>query len=291
MRSFEYCGVSTLEDAFSLLAKYEGKAKLFAGGTDLLVEMKEETVSPQYLIDIKSIPGMDSIQYSETEGLRIGALTTIRAIETSLEIRKRHSILAQAAHKIGSVQIRNRATIGGNLCHAVPSADTAPALLCLDATNKIRSAAGERSMSLDTFFKGPGETILESDEILTEILVPLLPPQSAGIYLKLCRVRSMDLAMVGVAVVITADPTGGICKDIRIALGAVAPIPFRAKQAEMIIRGGAIDDNMILEAARKASEEARPISDVRASAEYRKEMVRVLTGRALTQAWELARSS
>jgi carbon-monoxide dehydrogenase medium subunit len=289
MTSFEYFSVDTLDKGISILAGKQGKAKVFAGGTNLLVDIKQGAANPQCLVDIKSIPGLDSVRYQANEGLKVGALTTIRTIETSTVIKNKFTILSQAAHKIGSAQIRNRATIGGNLCDASPSADTAPALICLGASVKTQGSGGERSMLLEDFFTGPGETILQPDEILTQIQIPPVPPYSAGVYLKLGRMKTMDLATVGVAVLLTAEATDGVCDDIKITLGAVAPTPKRAKSAEGVIRKKKMVDDLMRQTAHKASQEARPISDVRASADYRREMVEVLTYRALCQARELIR--
>jgi len=288
MKDFEYLKAGTLDEAISLLAKHKGEAKVFSGGTDLLVEMKQKVITPRYLVDIKPLSDLDFIHYDEREGLKIGALTTMHTLETALVIKDKFTILAQAAHEIGSAQVRNRATIGGNLCHAAPSADTAPALIGLGARVKIRGSVGDRSIPLEEFFKGPGETVLQVDEILTEIQIPNCLPHTAGVYMKLGRIKAMDLALVGVAVVVT--PRNGVCSDIKIVLGAVAPTPIRAKEAEGMLRGKKIRDDVIEQAAQTASKEARPISDVRASAEYRREIVKVLTMRAFKQAWELAGS-
>ena len=204
-------------------------------------------------------------------------------------MKEKYGILAQAAHKLGSHQVRNLATIGGNLCHAAPSAETASPLIALGASVKLRSVGGERSMLLEEFFKGPGKTALQAGEVLTEIQIPNSLPRTAGVYIKHSIRKAMDLAIVGVAVVVTGGEGNGICSDVKIALGAVAPTPIRAKQAEATVRGKKVEDVLIEEAAQIASKEAKPISDVRASAEYREEMVKVLTKRAFTQAWELSR--
>jgi CO/xanthine dehydrogenase FAD-binding subunit len=266
-----------------MLSQYKGRAKVMAGGTDILPKLKEREIkAPEYIIALNGIPGLDYIKYDEVGGLSLGALVTIHAVETSPIVRERFGVLFQAVESMASPQVRNKGTIGGNLCNAVPSADTAPALLTLEASLKLTSQNGERVVNVEGFFTGPNETVLTDEEILQEIYVPNLPPYSKGRYLKLTPRRSMDLAIVGVAVVVTAED--GICNDIRIALGAVAPTPIRARQAENAIRDQKLSDEVIERAAWIAAGECRPISDHRASAEYRCNMVEVLTKRAIQQA-------
>lgn len=284
---FEYFAPKTMEEACSLLAKYKGEARVLAGGTDLLVQMKNREVTPRYLINIKDIPDLDYIRYDDKEGLRIGALTPIEALKTSTLIRRRFGILSQAAAVLGTVQIRNRGTIAGNLCNASPAAETAPALITLAAKARIVGVAGERAVALEDFFVGPGQTVLQAGEIVTEIQVPNLPPRSGGAYLK-HSIKRMDIAIVGVGVVITLD--GEVCNDIKIALGAVASTPMRAKKAEEIIRGQGLDSELMERAAQIASEESRPIDDIHSYAQYRKQMVKVLAKEAMKQAGDQAKS-
>lgn len=280
---FNYLAPKTMDEALSLLSQYKGRAKIIAGGTDLVPNMKRrEAKALQYIIDIKGIPNLDYIKYDEGSGLTFGALTTIHAIETSPIIQEEFSVLAQATYSMASTQVRNRGTVAGNICNGAPSADMAPALLTLEAELKLVSHTGERTVDIDDFFIGPSETVITDEELLREIQVPTPPLNSEGVYLKLTPRRSMDLAIVGVAVVVILED--GICKDIRIALGAVAPTPMRAKRAEDIIKGQRLNDEVTERAARIAAEECRPISDHRASAQYRSEMVKVLTKRAINQA-------
>lgn len=288
MKPFEYLEPTSVSEGISLLAKYSGEAKVIAGGTDLLVKMKQGKESPQYVIDLKSIPGLDYINYDSEEGLRLGALVTIRALEQSTEVHQRYPAISQAASRLGHVAVRNIATLGGNLCNAVPSADMAPALVGLSARAKIVSPGGERVVPLEDFFTGPGDTVLKKGELLVEIQVPVPLLNTRGIYLKHSMRGTFDLAIVNVAVVVTLEPEDEVCKDIKIVLGAVAPTPMRAKRAEAVIKGKRIEDKVIEEAAQIASEQARPISDVRASAEYRKEMVKVFTRRAIMEVISLA---
>jgi len=284
---FEYFAPETMEEACSLLAKYKGEARVLAGGTDLLVQMKNREVTPRYLINIKNIPNLDYIRYDDKEGLRIGALTTIEALKTSTLIRRRFGILSQAAAVLGTVQIRNRGTIAGNLCNASPAAETAPALITLAAKARIVGVAGERAVALEDFFISPGQTVLQAGEIVTEIQVPNLPPRSGGAYLK-HSIKRMDIAIVGVGVVITLN--GEVCNDIKIALGAVASTPIRAKKAEEIIRGQGLDSELMERAAQIALEESRPIDDIHSYAQYRKQMVKVLAKEAMKQAGDEAKS-
>ncbi len=281
---FDHLEAKTIEEACSLLAKYKDKARVIAGGTDLLVSMKGREISPQYIINIKAIPNLDGINYSRKDGLVIGAMTTLAAIESSPIIGERFPILSSAAHQTGSPHIRNIGTIGGNLCNAAPSADMAPSLIGLGAKAKIKGLKGERIVTVEQFFLGPGVSVLKAGEILTEIQVPNPPPHTRGVYLKLPARTAIDIAVVGVAVVVTLDTKGINIADAKIVLGAVASTPIRARQAEDIIKGKALDDELIQKAAQAAADEAKPISDVRGSASYRKEMVKVLTNRALKQA-------
>ncbi len=280
---FEYLTPRTIAEACALLTKYQGKASIKAGGTDLLVSMKGKEITPQYVVDIKSIPDMDYIKSAGREGVRIGALATMSAIESSPIIKEGFSVLASAASQMGSATIRNMETIGGNLGRAAPSADTAPALIGLGARVKTVSSRGERTIGLEKFFLGPGKTALQSDELITEIQIPATAPNTRGIYLKMPAGKRTGIAVVGIAAIVTLDTTNKNLTEVKIVLGAVAPTPIRAITAEEVIKGKAIDGQLIARAAKAASEEAKPISDIRASASYRKEMVKVLTAQALTQ--------
>ena len=280
---FKYLAPKTIDEALFLLSQYKGRAKVIAGGTDVVPQLKRREIrAPEYIIDLKGISDLDYIKYDEVGGLTLGALATIHAVETSSIIREKFSVLFQAAESMASAQVRNRGTIVGNICNAVPSADTAPALLALEAKLKLLSQKGARMVNIEDFFTAPNKTVLSDEEILQEIQVPNLPPYSKGRYLKLTPRRSMDLAIVGVAVVVILGD--GICNDIRIALGAVAPTPIRAKRAEGILRGQKFNSEVMEKAAQIAAEESRPIDDHRASAEYRREMVKVLVKRAIKQA-------
>ena len=281
---FDYLEPKTIEEAVSLLSKYDGRAKVIAGGTDLMVEIRNKAIKPGYVVDIAGISGLDYIKYNNKQGLRIGALTTIRALETSTEVQHRYPVISQAASQLGSVAIRNVGTIGGNLCNAAPSAEMAPPLIALGARVKIRAANGERIIPIEDFFTGPGQTVLKPNELVTEIQVPDLPPRSGGVYIKHSIRKAQDLAIVGVGAITTMDKD--VLSDVKIALGAVAPTPIRAKKAEEILKGKKPESDLLEKAGLAASQEASPIDDVRGSAEYRRKMIRVLVKRAIKQAVE-----
>jgi len=276
---YEYAEPTTIESAIGLLAESNGTAKIMAGGTDLFLQLAKKVKKTDCVVDISRIQGLDYIEYDKQIGARIGALAAVRSIELSPVLLQQYPVLSQAAGKIGSVAIRNVGTIGGNLCNASPSAETAPALIGLSAKVKIMGIDVERVIPLEEFFKGPGQSALSNEEMMTEIQVPVPAPNSKGVYLKHAIRGSIELAIVGVAVVMDFDDE--ICSDIKIVLGAVAPTPIRAKEAEKIIKGNKLDDALIEKCARIASEESKPITDVRASTEYRKEMVKVLVRKAI----------
>jgi CO/xanthine dehydrogenase FAD-binding subunit len=280
---FDYVKPGSLDEALHLLAKgNNGTYRVYAGGTDLIPRLKGRIIHPpEALVDLKGIPDLDYIQYNDGEGLRIGALATIRSVVTSPVVREKFPILSQAAGKIASTQVQNRGTIAGNICSAVPSADSAPALLCLEADLLCASEKGERRIGMEAFFKGPMETELKPDELLKEIRIPPVSENSVGKYIKLSTRARMDLAVVGVAVLVTSDKER--IQEIKIGLGAVAPTPIRAIEAERILSRQKVTKELIERAALKASEESMPVDDHRASAEYRKMMVEVLVKRGIHQ--------
>ena len=283
---FDYLEAKDVHEAIELLCKYNGRAKVIAGGTDLLLQIRNKALTPEYILDIAGISGLDYIRYDENHGLRIGALTTIRTLETSPELQQSYPIISQAASQLGSVAIRNVATVGGNLCNAMPSAETAQALTALSANVLIIGPDKERIVSLEDFFTGVGSTVLEAGELMSEIQVPVLPPNTRGLYVKHSMRGTTELAIVNVAVVVTFEPERRpVCKDIKIVLGAVASTPMRPREAEEILRGKHMDDELINKAAQVASEEAHPRSgSIRGSVEYKKAMVKVLTAKLVRQA-------
>jgi len=278
MKNFEYLKPTGIADAISAFEKFED-AFLLAGGTDLLVGMKRGLIKPGSIIDIKRLPDIDTIEYEN--GWKFGALTTIRDIEISESLNQSMPFLCQAAGALGSLQVRNRATVGGNLCNASPCANFGTAFLALDSQVKIISGDGEKLVDLEDFFTGPNTTILKKGDLLTQILVPEGSIGSKGIFLKHCAGKSNDIGLVNVTVLLDADSDKGICNGIRIAMGAVAPTPIRAKKAELFLSGKKLDPDSIAETARLASDEAVPITDFRASAGYRTQLVKAMVAEGI----------
>jgi carbon-monoxide dehydrogenase medium subunit len=288
MQSFVYQKVYSLQEALDAASASKGASVFMAGGTDLLVQIKEGKKRLQGIIDVKGISEMDGVVIKGGE-CSIGALTSIRILETSLSISEKVPLLAQAAAKLGSVQVRHRATIGGNLCNASPSADTASALLALDAQVEIFGKAGTRVIDLDKFFLGPGATVLGDGELLTRLKIPLTRNRQGSVYYKLSTRKAMDLAFVGVAVLLELGRDDEISKT-RIALGAVAPTPIRVPSAEKLLEGIRLSPEAARKSAELAARFCEPISDHRASAEYRREMVRELSQQGLLAAYRQAKS-
>jgi carbon-monoxide dehydrogenase medium subunit len=278
LRDFEYLAPKTLEEALTLLDEHQDECKVIAGGQSLLILMRQGLLAPEYLIDIKGVSELNYIESDAKQGLKIGALTTHRAIEKSPAMKNGFGVLAEMEHRLASIQTRNWGTIGGNISHADPAGDPAPVLIALNATLTTASLGGTRNMAVEDFSLDFFETALEPAELLTDIQVPAVPPHTGTAYTKFNIIES-DVATVGVAVSITLDSGDGACREARIVLGACAPTPMRAKQAEEVLRGKKITDRLLKEAGQRASEEAEPISDVTASEEYRRELVKVLVAR------------
>ncbi len=287
MKRFDYLAPQNLAEALQMMAD-RPEALPLAGGTDLLVQMKESHRPVEALLSLKRVPEVH--QLTQNGALRFGSAVTVGQINTSPQIQQGHTALANGAGLIGSVQIRNMATVGGNLCNAAPSADTAPPLLILGAQALIVSSQSERTVPLTEFFLGPGRTVLQPGELLKEIIIPKLPPRSGSAYLRQTPRAWMDIAMVGVAAAITLA-TDNTIAAAHLALGAVAPVPMRASQAEALLPGHALTDDLLQEVGATAAQEAQPIDDLRASAEYRRHLVNILTQRALRRAWFQAKDS
>jgi carbon-monoxide dehydrogenase medium subunit len=276
-----------MPQALEWLNTYRARARVLAGGTDLYLRLRQSVFLPDYVIDLKRVPDLDYITATREGGVQIGPTALQESVARSLLIRQMYPALAEAAGWVGSVQTRNRATLVGNLCNASPAADTAPALLSYGAQVKMASINGERRVPLEEFFVGPGKTVLQDNELLAELVLPAPAPHTGAAFFRRTR-TAMDIAVVcGAAMLTVAD---GTCQDVRIALGAVGPTPMRAPRAESALRGQALTEPLIEDASRIAAEEARPIDDVRSSAEYRREMVSILTRRGLKQALERARA-
>lgn len=284
----QYYRPRSIEEAISLCQRLGRETRYIAGGTDLMVKIKDKQVRPQYLISLKNIPDLDTIEYKNAE-LRIGALATHRKLEFSSVIRKYFPILTDAVENIGSAQIRNVATIGGNLVNAVPSADGATPLITLGAKIRLVGAKGERMMALEDFFTGPGQTVLEHGEILCEFVIPRLPPRTGGAYWKHTRRAAMELPILGVAVLISLAEDMQTCIESKIGLGVMAPTPMRARNAEIILKGKRLGDEILSEAGQAASAESKPRDTARGEAWYRREMVKVLIPRVGKVAIERAK--
>jgi carbon-monoxide dehydrogenase medium subunit len=282
IHDFEYFAPKTLKEALALLDKYQDDCKVICGGQSLLVLMRQGLVAPPYLISIKGVAELSYIK-DEKDGLKIGAATTHRTIEKSAVIKKKYPVLAQMETRLASIQTRNWGTIGGNVCHADPAGDPLPVLIALGATLTVAGSKGKRSMPAEEFCLDYFETALKPGELLTEISLPIVPPNTGTAYTKFNVIES-DLATVGVAVSVSLGAGDGVCRDIRIALGASAPTPIRPKKAEAILKGKKISDALLAQAGETASQEAEPIADIYASAEYRRELIKVLVPRMTREA-------
>lgn len=287
MRRFQLALPRSIDDCLKSLGEHGGEAKVIAGGTDLLPQLKNGLLKPPCVVDLSGVAALRAMSHDARGGLRIGAAVTARALEVDAHLRSAYPTVAESAALIGSVQVRNLATVGGNLCNAAPSADMAPPLLALDAEAIVVGPGRERRVPLASFFSGVRRTVLAPDELLVEIDLPAPEPRSGGHYLRHTPRRELDIAVVGVASQITL--TDGVCGKARIALASVAPTPVRAVAAEEALVGQPMSPELIERAAELAGEAARPISDQRGSADFRRHLVRVLTRRTLTMALERAR--
>ena len=291
MARFEYLEARTLRQAISLLQRHGDDARIVAGSTDFLVRWRQGVWQPKYVVNIGRIASLGRISYSRRSGLRLGALVRVRDLETHPQIRGNYSALSAAASSFAGVQVRNLATVGGNVCNASPAGDTLPALLAFDAQCKIAGPGGERWVALNEFFTGPGQTVLERGEILTELRLPPPLANTGSLYIKHSPRGAMDIATLGVATVISLEGSGRVCRNVRIGLGAVAPTPIRASSAESLLWGRELTPELIASAAQAARAGAKPIDDVRGSAEHRQAIVEVLTQRTLERALDMARGN
>jgi carbon-monoxide dehydrogenase medium subunit len=288
LKAFSYFEPSTLPEAIEILSGQGAEAYPLAGGTDLLVRMKRRDITPSTLVNLKRIKGLNQIERETGRGTHLGALVSISAIGDSPVIRLGHPVLTQTAGVLGSPSIRNLGTLGGNIARASPASDMAPSLMVLRARVTTEGPFGKKELDLEDLFSGPGTTTLSAGEIITSFFLPKLAPYSGVVYLKLGRREGMDCALVGVAALLTIGEKDGGAKDAKIALAAVGPVPLRAKKAEEVLLAGSLTEERIWEAASAAAEDSCPLTDMRASSSYRKEMVRVLTFRALMKALHLA---
>ncbi len=280
---FEYVTPQSVQEACALLVQYGDSARVLAGGSDLLVKMKDGLIKPAYLVSLKNLDSLKAIRYETGTGVIIGARATHNEVMNNSLLQEKYRSVCEAAHSMAADQIRNIGTVGGNLVNAVPSADLPPILIALDARARIVGSSRERTISLEDFFLGPGKTVLEKGEILAEIIIPDQPTTGSN-YIKFGLRRAGALAVAGVASSVTVSD--GTCRDVRVVLGAVAPTPMRARQAENVLRGKKISQGLIDEAGSVAAVESKPINDIRGSIEYRRNLVNVLTRRSLKAAIE-----
>jgi CO/xanthine dehydrogenase FAD-binding subunit len=278
INEFRYLKAHTLEQAISLMGKHSDKLNIIAGGTDLVVLMKDRAVTPEYVLDIKPISSCRYIKWDDEGGLRIGALTSVNEILHSDIIKEKYFALYQAAYSLGTTQIRNMATIGGNVCRSSPGADLIPSLIVYGAKLRLAGARGERIVPIEDFFTGPGKNILEQ-EILSEVQLPVFGKSQRSFFIKLAR-GGEDIAKVNCAVRTLVE--NGRFKDVRIAVGSVAPTPVVAKKVEQALVGAGTDDNVISEAIEKLSEDVNPITDVRSNREYRVYVSKILIKRLIS---------
>ncbi|MDR7434838.1 MAG: xanthine dehydrogenase family protein subunit M [Armatimonadota bacterium] len=283
--SFLYFVPATVQEAVELLSHYGEDAKVIAGGTDLVVRIRDGLIQPAALVDIERIPELSRISLEDSR-LHIGATATIASILESIEVNHLAPVVSEAARQMGAVQLRNRATIGGNLASAVPSADMAPPLLVLEATVSITGPSGEQTLPIDEFFTGPHQSALRPDEVLTSIEIPVQESGTGAAFVKFGKRSAQVIAVVNAAAWVRIRK--GRIEEARIALGAVAPTPIRARGAEVLLRGQEIRADLLEDAAQAAAMEARPITDFRGTLEFRRELCRVLVRRALEQAVQRA---
>ncbi len=281
--SFQYVRAESAAHVHKQLQHQD--VRLMMGGTDLFPQMRDGAARPAIVVDLKDLPGIDQITHDPAGGIVVGAAVTMNQLASHPEVREVYSVLAQAAHSVASYQVRNRATIGGNLCNASPCADTAPAALVLDGIMILSSATGQREVPAARFILGPGQTLMAPGEFLLSIRFPQPPAGNAGCYKKLGRSKLGDLSLVGVAAMVYADPSAGSGFRFRLALGSVAPTPLRVPVAEEILASRTPGEASFDAAATEAMKIACPISDVRAGATYQTLMVRTMTMRALREVW------
>ena len=285
--NYDYVKPASLKEVFGLLKKHGPRAALIAGGTDVMINVKNKELAPEVLISLR---GLEDLRYIEkTNGYHIGALTTHRMLERSNMVKAELSALHDAASQVGSVQIRNVATVGGNICNAAPSADTAGPLLALGATVVLEGPHGRREVPIADFFTGPSETVRKDNEVLVEFHIPEEPGRCGSAYWKHSRRKAMDLPLLGIAVALTLSENEEI-SDARIGLTVAAPVPIRAYKAEEFLKGKRLDDEVLAEAGGIASSEASPRDSLRGKAWYRTEMIEVFVPRMATLAAERMRN-
>ncbi|MEK7217314.1 MAG: xanthine dehydrogenase family protein subunit M [Chloroflexota bacterium] len=284
MHRFDYYTPSTVSEAVDLLRSKGDGGKVLAGGTDLMPQMKERGRHPKYLVSLKNVAELRGIGFNEGSGLTVGAGTRMRALQVEPVVQQRYNVLVQGARLIGSLQTQNLATVGGNVCNAAPSADAVPAFIVLDAQATIQGPRATRTLPLVEVFKGPGQTVLTPDELLTSLQFGPPLARSAGVYLRHVPRKELDIAVAGVGVYVQLDDAKQRITHVRVCLASVAPTPIRAPQAEAALNGQTATAELFAQAGEAASRDARPISDQRGSAAFRRTLVAALTAKALNQA-------
>jgi carbon-monoxide dehydrogenase medium subunit len=284
---FTYLKPGSVKEALKMLAEHQEDCKVICGGQSLLIILRQGLVQPEYVVDIKGLKELNYITFDAKDGLKLGATTTHRAIEKSAVLKDKYPVLVEMEEKLASIQVRNWGTIGGNLAHADAAGDPAPVFMALGASVKVGSASGERVISLDDFYTDLFETAMNKDEIILEVQVPARPPKSGTKYQKFNLIES-DQGIVAVAATVTLNG-GGTCKDARIVLGNGAPTTIRAKEAEKVLIGSKLTDAVFEKAGEAAAAEAQPVSDIHASEDYRRHLIKILTKRMAKAAWEQAK--
>ncbi|MBN2257342.1 MAG: xanthine dehydrogenase family protein subunit M [Anaerolineaceae bacterium] len=282
---FDYIKPATLAEASQFLVQHENESRPFMGGTDIIVRMRDGFWKDKYLVEVKHLEGMTSIHFDPVKGLTIGAATSMNNVAAHPDIQRYYPLLAEAANSVASYQLRNRATVVGNICNASPAGDTTGASMVLGGVLSVHGAGGLRTEPLTTFFLGPGKTVLKPGDIVTAITFPIPPKGWAGKYIKLGRNALSDLSIVGVTVLGYPDAATKSGYRFHIVLASVAPVPFVAAAAEAVLAEKTISDDVLDAAAAAAMDGCKPIDDVRSSARYRKLMVRNLTRKALDEVW------
>jgi len=283
---FEYIKAESPQDAFHWMSEKGDALKLLMGGTDLFIQMRDRGKGPSFLLDVKDLPGMQEISFDKKNGLTLGAAVTLNSLSNHPDLQKHYPVLCQAADTVGNYQLRNRATLGGNICNASPSADMSPAVLVYEGKAILESPGGEREIPLEEFWLGPGKTALQKEEYLKAISFPAPPEKAAGCYLKLGRSKMGDLAIVGVSVLGYADKNLPSGVQFRIGVNSTAPTAYRLPAVESFLAQQSLTKEIMTEAAEKAMDTSAPIEDQRATAEYQKKMVRNLVYRGLIEVWE-----
>ncbi len=289
MQAFDYSRANTIDEATGLLQQAKGRARILAGGTDLLVALRERRLTTDLVIDVKSIAELTALRYDAETGLHIGAATPCWRIYGDPTVANLYPGMVDAVRQIGGVQIQGRASLGGNLCNASPAGDSIPALIVHSAQAEVAGAAGRRMVPVEQFCTGPGRTVLQQEELLVALHLPAPPPHSSGAYVRFTPRNEMDISVVGAAAWVQLDVTGDHFVASRVALAAVAPTPLAVPSVENVLAGKPANDDAFVKAAMTAQEAARPITDMRGTAEYRRQIVGVLVRRALEMAVERAR--